>query len=73
MKNGQKEMGNMLWIPGRFNCGPPFLLGSMFGEENYLMVYPDYLKKLFRYYGEEAYSYNQVIAKSTIEENLTPI
>lgn len=71
----QGEYGDaMLWLNGAHV--PPFHVGfSQFGYRNYLgaiIKHREPMRRYFEYWGETCRLYNEVIAKATAEEGLTP-
>ena len=75
MRNGQREMEDMLWFGGMGygSCG--FMWYTQFGYENYftaMLLYKESLRKLFEFSGESGRLRNQAIAKAIRDENLWP-
>jgi len=74
MLDGQREMGDMLWIPF---CAAAcrFMWYSDFGFRPYLLAlarYPDEMERLFRYSGEEARLRNEAVARAIRDRGLPP-
>jgi hypothetical protein len=74
MSDGQKEMGDMLWVPF-YAMACRFMWYSQFGFWPYLLAlarYPDDMEKLFRNSGEEARLRNKAIARAIRDQNIPP-
>lgn len=77
MIEGQRECGDILWIPNSIhrNC-VVFDHGARFGYENYVMaltLYPDVMERLFAHDAERAFLTNRAIADATREHDLVPL
>lgn len=75
MREGQEEMGDMLWIPhhGDGCCG--FMWYSKYGYKPYFLAmtkYPDIVEELFRFSGEWGRLKNKACAKAIRREKLLP-
>jgi len=72
MQQKQEMLGEMVWMPARFECCGNFMWYQTFGYESYLMalaLYPDKMKKLFEFSAEEARLQNEVLARVYNENN----
>jgi hypothetical protein len=75
MENGQKECGDMLFIPFTGVTCPFHSFFEIFGTENFLMaigLYPEIVNKLFACEAEKVRLSNQALAAATLRENLVP-
>jgi hypothetical protein len=75
--DGQKECGEMLWIPnGVHRYCVVFDHCGHFGYANYVMaltLYPDVMERLFAQDAERAFLTNCAVAKATAEHGLVPV
>jgi hypothetical protein len=74
---GQKECGDILWIPnGIHRYCPASDHCGRFGYENYVMaltLYPEMMERLFAHDAERAFLTNCAVAEATVEHDLVPV
>lgn len=77
MRNGERECGEMLFIPHCLGYAPAFPTSTgFFAYDAFLMacaLYPEAMEKLFAFWGEEARVRAEAVAQATRDHRLLPL